>query len=158
MRARSQGVGNSVNASGLVLDASAARSPVQEVDLDARRIGNEITFPLIAGAEVIVRVAGGCEPDAAVGRRANVDFDTLDVFLAVAEGAPRRLLRAGGLFSVVRALRPSLMNGPDEANDRPWLDTTYISEQVRLGRGNKGSVFVLERLDDSGGRLAQFPL
>jgi len=33
-----------------------------------------------------------------------------------------------------------------------------MSDSVRLGRGNKGSVFVLERLRDGGGVLAQWPL
>jgi len=119
-----------------------------------QRIGNEIRFDLpVGGASVVVRVAGGFEADAQIGNRALVSFDTLDVFfLGGGTGATaRRLLRAGALFSAVRSLKPALANGADDAS---WLDTTYISERARLGRGNKGSVFILERSDDTGADAA----
>ena len=157
----SSGVSGAVNASGIVIDASSARAPVQEVDLANQRIGNEIRFDLpVGGASVVVRVAGGFEADAQIGNRALVSFDTLDVFfLGGGTGATaRRVLRAGALFSAVRSLKPALANGADDAS---WLDTTYISERARLGRGNKGSVFILERSDDTGADaapLASFPL
>ena len=148
-------VPGAVNASGLVIDTSG-RLPVQEVDLAAGRIGNEIRFNAL-GRTGIVRVAGGVRPSTDNGRRAMVEFDTLDVFLLNGDGAEARasrLLRAGWLFRLVRLLRPSLQNGADEAS---WLDTTYISPRVRLGRGNKGSVFILEKLKVDG-PLANFPL
>ena len=125
-------------------------------DLAAGRIGNEIRFNAL-GRTGIVRVAGGVRPSTDNGRRAMVEFDTLDVFLLNGDGAEARasrLLRAGWLFRLVRLLRPSLQNGADEAS---WLDTTYISPRVRLGRGNKGSVFILEKLKVDG-PLANFPL
>lgn len=150
-----QGVSNAVNASGIVLDVQDRSSkPVQEVDVAAGRIGNEICFT-VAGNDVIVRVAGSFEADAEVGRRANVNFDTLDVFLC-GGGPARRLLRAGALFTLVRTLKPALING--EGTSTSWLDTTYLSPRVRLGRGNKGSVFTLERDEDKAGPLAAFPL
>lgn len=148
-------VPGAVNASGLVIDTSG-RLPVQEVDLAAGRIGNEIRFNAL-GRIGIVRVAGGVRPSTDNGRRAMVEFDTLDVFLLNGDGAEARasrLLRAGWLFRLVRLLRPSLQNGADEAS---WLDTTYISPRVRLGRGNKGSVFILEKLNGDG-PLANCPL
>ena len=148
------GISNAVNASGIVVDASAARAPVQEVDVGAGRIGNEIRFAGPFGAEIIVRVAGGFAPDAVNGRRAVVSFDTLDVFLMPDGAQAQRLVRAGALFSVVRAVRPALTNG---ASEESWLDTTYISDRCRLGRGNKGSVFILER-DDDEGPLSRFAL
>ena len=66
-----------------------------------------------------------------------VAFDTLDVFTD--DG--RRLLRAGFIFDLVRKLRPSLADG--DAGES-WLETTYLSERVRLGRGNKVSPDELE--------------
>ena len=39
---------------------------------------------------------------------------------------------------------------------RRALETTYLSESMRLGRGNKGSVFVLTRLEDAGPLPAEF--
>ena len=123
-------VPGAVNASGLVIDTSG-RLPVQEVDLAAGRIGNEIRFNAL-GRTGIVRVAGGVRPSTDNGRRAMVEFDTLDVFLLNGDGAEARasrLLRAGWLFRLVRLLRPSLQNGADEAS---WLDTTYILEKLKV--------------------------
>ena len=39
----------------------------------------------------------------------------------------------------------------DEA--KGWLDTTYLGEDVRISRGNKGTTFVLvrERSEEEGG-------
>ena len=48
------------------------------------------------------------------------------------------MVQAGWLFALIRRLRPALTDGLD---DTPWLDTTYLSPRMRLGRGNKGSVF-----------------
>ena len=150
------GVSNAVNASGLVIDASAARAPIQEVDVAAQRIGNEIKFSVpLGGGDLVVRVAGDFATSATDGRRALVEFDTLDLFSS-GEGQPtRRLLRAGWLFDLVRKLKPALANGADSQS---WLDTTYISTRCRLGRGNKGSVFILERDEAAEGPLAAFPL
>lgn len=140
------GVSGVVNASGLSVDASAASKPVQVVDLAGGRIANEVKIDLPLGiGRAYVRVAGGFEraPPPADGRRALVLFDSLELFTA--EG--RRLVQAGWLFALIRRLRPALTDGLD---DTPWLDTTYLSPRMRLGRGNKGSVFVLTRLDSEG--------
>lgn len=141
-----------VNASGFVVDASSKALPVQEISVRNGRIGNEIVLTPL-GQRVYLRVAGGfsaAEPPAP-GTRAIVKFDSLEVFSE--DG--RKLLSAGWLFALVRALKPSLQNGSEDAS---WLETTYISERMRLGRGNKGSVFVLKRLRDDGGPLARSPL
>ena len=152
----SKGVGNAVNASGLVLDASAERAPVQEVSVATGRVANEIQFPLPFDKKVVFRVAGQFAADSSDGRRANIEFDTLDCFV-VSGRAVRRVLRAGWLFSIVRSLRPALINGAEDEGS--WLETTYISDRVRLGRGNKGSIFILQRCeDDSAGMLSDWPL
>lgn len=143
----SSGVSNAVNASGLVLDTAGGAVPVQEVSVATSRIGNELSFAL-PGLDGLVRVAGRFEADRGNARRALVEFDALDVFVSV--GRPtryRRLLRAGLLFGLIRAVRPALANGDDGES---WLETTYLSPRVRLGRGNKGSVFVLRRAADNG--------
>lgn len=150
------GVSNAVNASGFVIDASKARKPVQEIDIARGRISNElrVEFGLINRSGV-VRIAGCFEPDATFGRRANVDFDSLEFFLDRNDkrGGVVRLFRIGWLFTLVRAISPSLTDGAD---DRPWLETTSISRKARLGRGNKGSIFVLSRSDDGDGPLVGF--
>ena len=150
------GLSMAVNASGIVLDVqNNARAPVQEVDVEAGRIGNEICFP-IAGSNLIVRVAGSFDVDACDGRRALVNFDALDVFLVRGGADTQRLLRLGWLFTAVRKLKPALINGDESSTS--WLDTTYLSPRVRLGRGNKGSVFVLQRAESEVAPLAQFAL
>jgi len=82
-----------------------------------------------------LRVSGGFQraPLPAPGRRATVVFDQLEVFTRSGE----RLFTAGWLFDLQAKLNPSLSNGADDSS---WLETTYLSERVRLGRGNKGSV------------------
>jgi len=50
-------------------------------------------------------------------------------------------LDLGFLFKIQAALK-----GTDESG---WLETTYLSENVRIGRGNKGSMFVLTRDQDA---------
>ncbi|KAG8459398.1 hypothetical protein KFE25_013034 [Diacronema lutheri] len=141
-----------VNASGIVVDASSAARPVQEICVERGRIGNEIVLSPL-GQRVYLRVGGSFGPaePPAPGTRAIVSFDSLELFT---EGG-MRLLSAGWVFQLLRSLNPALQNGKEDAS---WLETTYISERMRLGRGNKGSVFILERLRDGGGPLARSPL
>jgi len=35
---------------------------------------------------------------------------------------------------------------PSQGSPLPWLDTTYLDEDLRLGRGDRGSLFVLTRV------------
>ena len=51
------------------------------------------------------------------------------------------VLDLGFLFNL-----QALVAGTDENG---WLETTYLSDRVRIGRGNKGSLFVLTRDLDS---------
>ena len=127
------GTGGVVNASGLPIDTRRERKPVQVVDVAGGRIANEVqTF----GGRLMARVEGSLDPS---GKRAYIEFDNLE--FKSADGAAT-YLTVGWLFSLIRKVRPALQNGADAQS---WLDTTYLSERVRLGRGNKGSIFVLER-------------
>jgi hypothetical protein len=150
------GVSNAINASGIVIDAATDRKPIQEIDARRQRIANELYRPLPFGQNGIIRVAGGFapRPEQASGRRAYVNFDALEFFLETDTGAVR-VLSLGWLFALIRAVRPALTDGDA---DGPWLETTYLTERVRLGRGNKGSIFVLRRSDDGDGPLAAWPL
>mmetsp|Transcript_33947 Transcript_33947/g.56133 ORF Transcript_33947/g.56133 Transcript_33947/m.56133 type:complete len:268 (-) Transcript_33947:302-1105(-) len=151
------GISNAINASGIVVDAATLRKPVQEIDVRRQRIANELYRPLPLGQSAIIRVAGSFapRPDQASGRRAYVNFDSLEFFLETDAGA-LRVLSLGWLFDIIQRVRPALTDGDA---DGPWLETTYLSDRVRLGRGNKGSIFILRRSDDSGeGPLAKYPL
>ncbi|KAL1503964.1 hypothetical protein AB1Y20_010381 [Prymnesium parvum] len=146
-----KGVEGAVNASGLVVPTDQSKKPVQQIDVKALRIGNEIELSLPLGIKATLRVAGSFRADARDGRRALVEFDSLDLFTP----GGRRLVRAGFVFDVIRRLRPSLSEGEAGAS---WLQTTYLSDRLRLGRGNKGSIFVLSRSLDDGGPLSAWPL
>jgi hypothetical protein len=56
------------------------------------------------------------------GQRANIRFDSFSVGVG-----PLPTLTVKWLFAL------------------SWLETTHVSENLRLGRGNKGSIFVLTR-------------
>jgi hypothetical protein len=49
------------------------------------------------------------------------------------------------MYSHWLAIR-GLIKGTKEAG---WLETTYISKNMRIGRGNKGSMFILTRNKDA---------
>jgi len=46
-------------------------------------------------------------------------------------------LNFGFIFSLVALARGTKDNG--------WLETTFVSDRIRIGRGNKGTMFVLTR-------------
>jgi len=41
---------------------------------------------------------------------------------------------------------PATLPLPSRSGPLPWLDTTYLDEDLRLGRGDRGSLFVLTRV------------
>jgi len=127
---------NVVNASGFAVDASERNVPLQTIDLATNRIVNEVRLenvPFLSHATV--RVEGSFTAD---GRRVVVDFDRLSL---CDSGAV--VLSNAWLFRLARALRPKLFTGDTE--NSAWLETTYLSDRLRVGRGNKGSCFLLER-------------
>ena len=124
-----------VNASGVTVDAERARNVVQRFDVGASRVANEVD--VLPWLRLIV--AGPYAPTG-VARRASVKFDTLELRLAGGRANPldgATVLRTGLPFEWLYRLRP------DEKES--WLETTVLSPRVRLGRGNKGSLFVLTR-------------
>ena len=130
------GRANVVNASGIALDIDS-KLPIQAFDVPNGRVANEIGFDAFGGCTV--RGSGGFQRGAN-GRRADVLFDNLEVF----SSSNKRVLTAGWLFSLINAVKPDLRGEGGEA----WLETTYLSPTMRCGRGNKGSVFVLEKTDE----------
>ena len=50
-------------------------------------------------------------------------------------------LDLGWLFQLLSLFRGTEDNG--------WLEVTYLSERLRIGRGNKGTMFVLTRDPDA---------
>ena len=134
--AERRGVGGAVNATGLNVDTTGdGVRTTQTFDVVGGRVANDIVKPILGGAAYTrLQVSGPFSRSPANARRADVRFDTLQLSI---EGTPIKLT-IGWLFPIVYALRP------DEKQES-WLETTHLSENLRLARGNKGSIFVLGR-------------
>lgn len=133
---KTRGVGGAVNATGLSVDTTGEGTrTTQTFDVQTSRVANDIVKPALGGlAQTRLQVSGPFLRSPANARRADVRFDTLEVSL---EGTPLKVT-IGWLFPLVYALRP------DEKQES-WLETTHLSDDLRLARGNKGSIFVLGR-------------
>jgi len=120
-----------VSAAGINVDVSS-KTPRQVFNLEKSTVMNEVILD-----NGLVRVGGPFRLSDKKENRAVIAFDEgtvqlNDVFLL-------------GDFkldlSPIFGLR-SIVTGNKEAG---WLETTYLSEDVRIGRGNKGTCFVLTR-------------
>ena len=69
---------------------------------------------------------------AMIGSQAIANFD-LDSFLTLMEYRPERIPALKLKFS-------------EQREQQGWLDITYLDGDLRVGRGNQGNVFVLERV------------
>lgn len=127
---RQFGGAGSVSGGGIPVDASNEPA-LQSFDIANSRVTNEI----MTGAG-LVTVGGtfGRSPKAPL--RAVVAFDTAKIALNVGF-----TLDISFLFDVRAALKGTKNAG--------WVETTYLSDDVRIGRGNKGSMFVLTRDRDA---------
>ena len=70
---------------------------------------------------------------AMIGSQAIANFD-LDAFLTLMEYRPERIPAIKIKFS-------------ERREQQGWLDITYLDRDLRIGRGNQGNVFVLERVN-----------
>ena len=116
----------SVSGGGIPVDASK-NIPRQSFDISNSRVQNEIMTGI-----GLVTVAGRFRQSKAVPNRAVVAFDTAKIDLNFGPTLD---------ISIVFKIRAAV-KGTDEAG---WVETTYCSNNVRIGRGNKGSMFVLTR-------------
>ncbi|KAL3763317.1 hypothetical protein ACHAW5_007709 [Stephanodiscus triporus] len=116
-----------VSGGGIPVDASNAVA-VQSFDVEKSRVTNVITTGI-----GLVTVGGTYRRSDSVPLRAIVAFDTATIALNVKPF----VLDLSFLFDVRAAIK-----GTREAG---WLETTYVSDNVRIGRGNKGSLFILTR-------------
>lgn len=116
----------SVSAGGIEVDTSN-RVVKQIIDVPNSMVTNDIELDF---GRVIV--SGSFRQSPTVPNRAVVSFDRADITLN--NGFTINL---GFLFSILAIVRGSKDNG--------WLETTFLDEDMRIGRGNKGTMFVLTR-------------
>ena len=122
-----------VTASGIRVDTSN-RLTQQIFDVTEQRVTNTVEQEFGT-----VRVEGAFRPSESEPTRAIVGFDTCDI--TIDEKSNQfgfgTTLSLGFVFSALSLVRGTKDNG--------WLETTYLDEELRIGRGNKGSMFVLTR-------------
>ena len=110
---------------GNALGPARATGTWQSIDRAARSVSNEAQLEFAPGQRLSVTVAGSAV--AATPTRLDVQFLSFDVAL----GPPDAPLRLSLPLSL---LAP-----------RGAVETTYLDAQLRIGRGDKGSVFVCAR-------------
>jgi hypothetical protein len=92
--------------------------------------------------EGLVSVAARFEPVSE--RRVNVKFERSII-------GSRRLIGYQSPSDFIRQIEagkkfPALDFGIESRDQRGWLDITYLDSDLRIGRGNEGSVFVLTKV------------
>jgi len=123
----------SVSAAGVTVDTSNKRVE-QNINVVNKRVENVVQLDWGR-----VRVAGSFRPSSRIPNRAVVAFDTAEIRLGQDETSP--VLNLGWVFAAIAIVRQSKENG--------WLETTFIDDDMRIGRGNKGTMFVLTRDPDA---------
>ena len=63
-----------------------------------------------------------------------------------AELTPETKSRVGVQFKQIKLLGLIPITAPESARGK--LDTTYLDEELRVSRGDRGNLFVLERYED----------
>lgn len=119
-----------VSAAGVTVDTSN-RSTKQIFDVAKSTVSNEVNLDF---GKVTVR--GPFRQSEKVPNRAIVAFENLDIELNSGIS-----LQLGWIFSLLKKLKGRDVGG--------WLETTYLGEDMRIGRGNKGTMFVLTRDPDA---------
>jgi hypothetical protein len=120
----------SISAGGIQVDTS--NKVVKQIfDIAASRVINDVALDWGR-----VCVAGGFRQSSKIPNRAIVSFDTCELILN--NGLK---LNFNFLFAILAIVR--------QTRDLGWLETTFIDEEMRIGRGNKGTMFVLTRDPDA---------
>jgi hypothetical protein len=120
----------SVTFLGSVKVDTSEKLTTQTIDIQQARVTNFVDQDAFT-----VQVAGGFELDESVANRVIVSFDTAKITL---KNLNDFVLDLSVLFKVRAFLKGGVTAGG-------WLETTYIDDDVRIGRGNRGSLFVLTR-------------
>lgn len=113
---------------GTVAVDTSDRLTTQTIDIGKSRVTNFVEQDLFT-----VQVAGSYELDT-VPNRVIVSFDQCEITLK----NNGFVLDLSFLFELRSFLKGGLKAGG-------WLETTFVDDDIRIGRGNRGSLFVLTR-------------
>jgi len=121
-----------VSAAGITVDVSSRDTrQILNFDEDGGSIFNEVELDFAT-----VVVGGRLRPSDLIFNRVIASFTECKITFN--NGF---VLDLGFLFTIGSAFR-----GTDESG---WLETTYVDKDLRIGRGNKGTMFVLTRDKDT---------
>jgi len=112
---------------GVAVETSQ-RVAQQIFDLEASRVKNRVETGWGS-----ITVQGSFRPSPTVDNRVIVSFD--EALFQYGDDGPT--LSLGFLFPIVNFLR--------QTKDSGWLEVTFCDKDLRIGRGNKGTMFVLTR-------------
>jgi len=113
----------------------------QYIQLEGDRIYNVAEVKGLPYLDGVVSVAARFEPVSK--QRVNVRFERSVVGLQslLSYQSPNQFIETLQTGNKLRALDFSI----DPTNQKGWLDITYLDDDLRIGRGNVGSLFVLTR-------------
>lgn len=116
----------SISAAGVTVDASN-RQIEQIFDVKTQQVINRVFTDW-----GVITVSGRFRVSSQVPNRAVVAFETAKI-----QVGKFVTLDLGFVFGILSFLRQS--------NESGWLETTFLDDEMRIGRGNKGTMFVLTR-------------
>ena len=99
----------------------------QVFDMEQSSVFNDVELDFGVG-----RAGGTFRASPNVPNRALVSFN--EASITFTNGF---VLDLGWVFAIIAAVRGSKDNG--------WLETTFLDSDMRVGRGNKGTMFILTR-------------
>lgn len=114
----------------------------QCVRTSGARIYNIAELPTLPYAEGLVSVCARFEP--VNERRVNVRFERFIIGLQrlISYRSPSEFIQQ---IESGKTFFPALDFPIGNRDQRGWLDVTYLDSDLRIGRGNEGSVFVLTK-------------
>jgi hypothetical protein len=102
----------------------ASKGNYQDIDIDAGVAENRAEFAVFGKVPLAVRLKASCAISPDGSARLDVAFDAVEVSL-------------GGAGPLAMSLA--------FVNPRGWIETTYVDDDIRTGKGDKGSIFIAAR-------------
>ena len=133
-----------VSAAGITIDTSNNTLVQQIFNTETSTVMNRIYFSKPSSNNnsnnMKYAVAGGSyRPSTLQPNRAIVAFDTAQINIPITKLFNTTIqIPLGWFFTVISLFRKG-------NRDNGWLETTYIDTSLRIGRGNKGTMFILTR-------------
>ena len=134
-----------VSAAGITIDTSRNNALVQQIFYtDTNTVMNRIYFTKDTSNNndidtINYALAGGTyRPSTIQPNRAIVAFDTAQIRIPITKFNVTITIPLGWIFAVVAIFRKG-------NRDNGWLETTFVDTSLRIGRGNKGTMFILTR-------------